>query len=97
MRPWLRNLLVYGPYALVVLVVLLALHLVVDLISLQTLLFGLVMPAAAYGLGWLTIGLIFPEPGPGGRVDRTPMLGVAVCIAAPLVSFCVGAVFSLVG
>jgi hypothetical protein len=87
----LRNLLVYGPFALVVLVVLLALYLTADQGALlpSVLLCALLMPAAAFGLGWVTIGLVFPA-GAGGKVERTPLLGVLVC-ASPLVTACVGA------
>jgi hypothetical protein len=90
--PWLRNLLVYGPYALVVFLVQLALYLIVDSVSLPALLCGLSMPAAAYGLGWLTIGLVFAEPGADRPVERTPVLGAAVCVAAPFLLSCVSAV-----
>ncbi|HEX6970449.1 MAG TPA: hypothetical protein VF174_16775 [Micromonosporaceae bacterium] len=99
-RAWLRNLLVYGPYALVVLVVQSALYLLADAVSLPALLCGLTMPAIAFGLGWLTIGLLFSDRPAvvGGRVDRTPLLGAAVCIVAPILLSCVGAVaFRLLG
>lgn len=88
---WLRNLLVYGPFALVVLVVQITLYLTAggESASLNALLCGLAMPAVAFGLGWVTIGLVFP-PGPNGRVDRTAVLGAAVC-AAPIAVTCVGA------
>lgn len=89
-RPWLRNLLMYGPYALVVLVVQLALYLIVDSVSLPALLCGLTMPLAAFGLGWLTIGVAFPT-GPDGRVDRTPIFGAAVCVVVPTALSFVGA------
>jgi hypothetical protein len=88
-RPWLRNLLVYGPYALVVLVVQMALYLAVDSFSPPALLCGLGMPVAAFGLGWLTVGLVFPAQ-PDGRVDRTPVFGAGVCLAAPMLLSCVG-------
>jgi hypothetical protein len=87
--PWLRNLLVYGPFALAVLAVQLVLYLTADETSLPwyAALCGLTMPAAAFGLGWLVIGLVFP-PGPTGRVQRTPLVGLAVCFA-PVVVSCV--------
>jgi hypothetical protein len=86
-----RNLLVYGPFALVVLAIQLALYLTADgdSVPVTALLCGLAMPAAAFGLGWLTIGLVFP-PGPDGRVDRTPVLGAAVS-AVPVLLTCLGA------
>jgi hypothetical protein len=88
--PALRNLLVYGPFALVVMVVQLALFLSVDETALPVYapLCGLVMPLAAFGLGWLTIGLVFP-PDRGGKVDRTVALGAVVCLA-PVLLACVG-------
>lgn len=89
--PWLRNLLVYGPYALVVLLVQIALYLVAapDSLPVLALACGLTMPLAAFGLGWLTIGFVFP-PGPSGaRADRTPFVGAVVCFA-PIVVTCMG-------
>jgi hypothetical protein len=86
--PALRNLFVYGPLAFLVLVA--------QLVVLSTLsetpfylpLCGLVMPAAAFGLGFVTIGLVFPAP-PGAKVERTPILGAAVCLASVLL-LCAG-------
>jgi hypothetical protein len=46
------------------------------------------MPAAAFGLGWLVVGLVF-APGPGGKVDRTPLIGAVACFA-PVLLTCVG-------
>jgi hypothetical protein len=87
----LRNLVVYGPFALVVLVVQLALYLMVsgESLPVAAVLCGLAMPAAAFGLGWLTVGIVFP-PGPDGRVDRTAGFG-AVVSAAPILLTCLGA------
>ncbi|WP_213454976.1 hypothetical protein [Rhizomonospora bruguierae] len=87
---WLRNLAVYGPFAFVVLVIQVALYLVVDEISVPAALCGLAMPLAAFGLGWLAIGLAFPDeraPG-GGRqpVRRTPLFGALVCLAPTLLT-----------
>ncbi|MBX6357366.1 MAG: hypothetical protein IRZ05_16125 [Micromonosporaceae bacterium] len=86
--PRLRNLFVYGPLAFLVLVA----QLVVLSISSETPLYlplcGLVMPAAAFGAGFLAIGLVFPAP-PGGKVDRTPILGASVCLAS-VVLLCAG-------
>jgi hypothetical protein len=86
----LRNLLVYGPLALVMLIVQVAIYASVSETALPVYvpLCGLVMPAAAFGLGWLTVGWTFPA-GPTGRVDRTPLVGAAVCLA-PVVATCVG-------
>jgi hypothetical protein len=85
---WLRNLLVYGPFALVVLAVQLALLLAGG--GAVALAWGLLMPVVSFGLGWLVVGLAFPA-GPTGRVDRTPRLGGVVC-AAPTLVTCLGAV-----
>jgi hypothetical protein len=89
--PRLRNLLVYGPFAIVVLIVQVALYLSVSetALLLYAALCGLVMPAAAFGLGWLTVGWVFP-PGPTGKVERTPVFGAAVCLA-PVFATCVAA------
>ncbi|MFC0533454.1 hypothetical protein [Phytohabitans kaempferiae] len=86
---WLRNLIVYGPFAVVVLIVQVALYLTADTdLVLSAVLCGLTMPVAAFGLGWLTIGMAFVAP-PGGKVDRTPLFGIAVCFA-PIVATCMG-------
>ena len=89
--PWLRNLLVYGPFAVVVLVVQIALYLAAAPGSLPALALGcgLTMPLAAFGLGWLTIGLVFPPDPGGGRVDRTPLVGIIACLS-PVVVTCMG-------
>lgn len=90
LAPWRRNLLVYGPFALVVLFVQVGLVIAAGgLAGLGTLLCGLTMPVAAFALGWLTVGLVF-RPARGGRVDRTALLGAIVC-AAPLLVTAVGA------
>ncbi|HEU5110840.1 MAG TPA: hypothetical protein VFT95_20055, partial [Micromonosporaceae bacterium] len=90
MPAWLRNLFVYGPFAAVVSLVQVALYVVADGSSLPAYaaVCGLAMPAAAFGLGWLVTGLVFP-PGPDGRPERTPLVGAAVCLA-PVVLTCVG-------
>lgn len=94
---WLRNLIVYGPFAVVVLIVQLALYVTADTdVVLYAVLCGLTMPAAAFGLGWLTLGLAFVPP-PGEKIDRTPIFGLAVCFA-PIVATCMGVgLLNLVG
>jgi hypothetical protein len=88
---WLRNLIVYGPFAVVVLIVQVALYLTADTdLVLSAILCGVTMPAAAFGLGWLTIGAAFVPPS-GEKLDRTPLFGLAVCLA-PVVATCVVAV-----
>lgn len=86
---WLRNLIVYGPFAVVVLIVQVALYLTADTdLVLSAVLCGLTMPVAAFGLGWFTIGLALVPP-PGEKLDRTPLFGLAVCFA-PIVATCMG-------
>jgi hypothetical protein len=89
LRPWARNLLVYGPFAAAVLIVQIVLYLVAPSGSLPTyaLLCGLSMPLLAFGLGWVTIGFVYgggPEP-----VDRTPLIGVITCLT-PVLLTCMG-------
>ena len=88
-RPWARNLLVYGPYAAVVLLVQIALYLVASPGSVPTyaLLCGLTMPALAFGLGWATIGFVWG--GEPGGVDRTPIVGALACLT-PVLLTCMG-------
>jgi hypothetical protein len=86
---WLRNLIVYGPFAVVVLIVQVALYLTADTdLVLSAVLCGLTMPVAAFGLGWFTIGLALVPPR-GEKLDRTPLFGLAVCFA-PIVATCMG-------
>lgn len=86
---WLRNLLVYGPFGLVVLLVQIALYAAAGAdLPQYAVLCGLTMPAAAFGLGWLTIGWSFDRDAEG-KVDRTPLLGIVVCVAPVLVT-CMG-------
>ncbi|MEU4239084.1 hypothetical protein [Actinoplanes sp. NPDC026619] len=89
LRPWIRNLLVYGPFAAAVLIVQIVLYLVAPQGSVPTyaLLCGLSMPVLAFGLGWVTIGFVYgggPEP-----VDRTPILGAVTCLT-PVLLTCMG-------
>lgn len=89
LRPWARNLLVYGPFAAAVLIVQIVLYLVAPQGSVPTyaLLCGLSMPVLAFGLGWVTIGFVYgggPEP-----VDRTPILGAVTCLT-PVLLTCMG-------
>jgi hypothetical protein len=86
--PPLRNLFVYGPLAFLVLVAQLVVLSLLSETPFYLPLCGLVMPAAAFGLGFVTIGLVFPAP-PGGKVERTPILGAAVCLASVLL-LCAG-------
>ena len=89
LRPWARNLLIYGPFAAAVLIVQIVLYLVAPQGSVPTyaLLCGLSMPVLAFGLGWVTIGFVYgggPTP-----VDRTPILGAVTCLT-PVLLTCMG-------
>ncbi|WP_329015787.1 hypothetical protein OG271_09215 [Micromonospora rifamycinica] len=85
--PRLRNLLVYGPLALVVPVVQLLVFLAVGPgpLSVAALLVGLPMPAVAFAAGWVGVGRLFP-PGADGRWDRTPRLGLLTCLVPAVVT-----------
>nr|WP_245670143.1 hypothetical protein [Micromonospora mirobrigensis] len=76
-----RNLLVYGPVALLVpvLQVILFVATGTGAASIAALLCGLPMPAVAFMVGWLGTGRLFPA-GPDGRVERTPRFGALVCL-----------------
>jgi hypothetical protein len=88
--PVVRNLLVYGPLALLVVLVQLVLFAAASGTAPSGLaaLCGLVLPVVAYAVGWLTIGLVYPA-GASGKVDRTPIVGAAVCLA-PMLLACIG-------
>ncbi|MFI5835276.1 hypothetical protein ACIA5A_16540 [Micromonospora sp. NPDC051300] len=76
-----RNLLVYGPVALVVPLLQLVLYAVAGPgpVTVLALLVGLPLPAVAFMLGWLAVGRVF-RPRPTDRVDRTPRFGALVCL-----------------
>ncbi|SCE73354.1 hypothetical protein GA0074695_0685 [Micromonospora viridifaciens] len=76
-----RNLLVYGPLALVVPLVQLVLFLATGTgpASIAALVVGLPMPAVAFMVGWLAVERLF-RPRPEDRVDRTPRFGALVCL-----------------
>ncbi len=76
-----RNLLVYGPLALVVPLLQLLLYAVAGPgpVTVLALLVGLPLPAVAFMLGWLAVGRVF-RPRPTDRVDRTPRFGALVCL-----------------
>ncbi|MFJ8581882.1 hypothetical protein [Micromonospora sp. NPDC093277] len=76
-----RNLLVYGPLALVVPLVQVVLFLATGTgpATIVALVVGLPMPAVAFMLGWLAVGRLF-RPRPQDRVDRTPRFGALVCL-----------------
>ncbi len=84
----LRNLFVYGSLAFFVLITQLVIVSLMTETPAYLPLCGLVLPAAAFGLGYVTVGLVFPAP-PGGKVNRTPVLGALVCLASVLL-LCAG-------
>ncbi|WFE26244.1 hypothetical protein O7623_23290 [Solwaraspora sp. WMMD791] len=92
---WLRNLLVYGPFAMIVVVIQIALFAAAgDQAPLRYVLgCGVLMPAVAFGLGWLAVGFVYA--GPGRQVDRTPLVGLAVCAAPLLLALVLAAVVAL--
>ncbi|MFU8873864.1 hypothetical protein [Micromonospora sp. SL4-19] len=92
-----RNLLVYGPLALVVPVVQLVLFLAAGAgpVSIVALVVGLPMPAVATMVGWLAVGRLF-RPRPEDRVDRTPRFGALVCLI-PAVLATAGIVLAMLG
>ena len=87
----LRNLVVYGAFALIVLALQIILFLVTSERSLPLLapVCGLVLPLLAFVLGWLTVGLVYSPDGTG-PVDRTPLVGALVCLVAPVLITCAG-------
>jgi hypothetical protein len=88
----IRNLAVYGAFALLVLVLQTVLFVVASEESLPLLapVCGLVLPLLAFALGWITVGLVYPPAARGGAVERTPLVGAMVCLVAPVVLTCAG-------
>jgi hypothetical protein len=85
--PAVRNALVYGGYSAGVFAIQVLLLFTLDETRALPLLAPvclLVLPAFAWLAGFLTTGAVFrPRPGVA-RVDRTPRLGVAICLAPNL-------------
>jgi len=86
-RAWIRNMLVYGPFAASVLVVQIALLVTAGgtPMTIYALGCGLALPLAALGFAWVTIGAAFPAPA-GGKVDRTLPIGAVACFAPILIT-----------
>src|SRR5690606_1807976 len=87
----LRNAAVYGAYAAPVLAVQAFLFLLLDeagSLPAAAPLCLLVLPALAFLAGYLTIGTLFPAPA-GEAVNRTPRLGVVICLI-PNAVLCAG-------
>ncbi|MEU8299209.1 hypothetical protein AB0C04_18240 [Micromonospora sp. NPDC048909] len=76
-----RNLLVYGPLALLVPLIQVVVYVATGAgpASVAALIFGLPMPAVAFVAGWVGIGRLF-RPGPNERLDRTSRFGALVCL-----------------
>ncbi len=85
--PARRNAVVYGGFALLVLVVQVVLFVAAPngAASVLAVGCGAVLPVIGFGLAWLGVGILSS----GERIDRTPLLG-AVISAAPIVMFCTG-------
>lgn len=91
-RPaWIRNLAVYGAFAVVVLALQVLLFVLApnDTLPVLAPVCGLILPLMAFALGWLAIGIVFP-PARDAPVDRTPLVGAMVCIVAPVLLTCAG-------
>ncbi|SNT66092.1 hypothetical protein SAMN05421812_13220 [Asanoa hainanensis] len=84
---WVRNMLVYGPFAGAVLVVQIALLVTAHgtPMTIYALGCGLALPLVALGFAWVTIGAAFPAP-TGCKVDRTLPIGAATCFAPILIT-----------
>ena len=82
-----RNLLVYGPLALIVPLIQLVFFLATGTgpATILALIVGLPMPAVAFMSGWLAVGRLF-RPRPEDRVDRTPRFGALVCLIPAVVT-----------
>jgi hypothetical protein len=86
----LRNAAVYGGYSAAVLVVQVILFLLLDEergLPDAAPLCLIVLPALAWAAGWLTIGALFPAA-PDARLNRTPRLGLLVCLIPNAVLVC---------
>ncbi len=80
-----RNVVVYGSFALAVLISQLILYFVTSgpVASVAALACGATLPALGFAASWVGIGLLY------GKVDRTPVIGAALS-AAPVVLLCGG-------
>jgi hypothetical protein len=76
-----RNLLVYGPFALVVPLIQLVVYVSTGVgpATVAALICGLPMPAVAFVAGWIGIGRLF-RVAPTERLDRTVRFGALVCL-----------------
>jgi hypothetical protein len=92
-----RNTAVYGAYAATVFAVQVILFVILDEASTlptSAPLCLLVLPAFAWAAGFLTIGALF-QPPVGGKLDRTPRLGVVVCLIPDmLMCMAIGVLFA---
>ncbi|WP_025617416.1 hypothetical protein [Salinispora cortesiana] len=82
-----RNLLCYAPLALLMPLVQLILLAVTgpSTVSATALVVGLATPAAAFAAGWWWVGRL-AGPETGGQPDRTPRLGVLVCLVPAILT-----------
>lgn len=85
--PALRNGLVYGAFSTAVFAIQVVLLLLLDETTALLLMAPvclIVLPAFAWLAGFLTIGAVFRPAAGATRADRTPRLGVAICLAPNL-------------
>ncbi|MBM0235074.1 hypothetical protein JNW91_26685 [Micromonospora sp. STR1_7] len=77
----MRNLLVYGPLALLVPLIQVVVYAATGAgaASVAALICGLPMPAVAFVVAWLGVGRVF-RPDPGEHLDRTVRFGALVCL-----------------
>ncbi|MBQ1018295.1 hypothetical protein KBX71_10525 [Micromonospora sp. D93] len=77
----MRNLLVYGPFALLVPLIQVAVLAATGVgpATVAALICGLPMPAVAFVAGWIAIGRLF-RVSPTERLDRTVRFGALVCL-----------------
>ncbi|MGW0431892.1 hypothetical protein ACWDV4_05025 [Micromonospora sp. NPDC003197] len=89
---WARNLAGYAPFAMLALVGQVTLFVLAGggWLLIVAGLAGLLLPIAAFGAGWVAVGVLFQSSGSASRVDRTPLAGALVCLA-PALLVCLGA------
>ncbi|MEV4809225.1 hypothetical protein [Micromonospora avicenniae] len=90
-----RNLLVYGPLALLVPLIQVVVYVATGAgaATVAALICGLPMPAVAFVAGWIGVGRVFRSRR-GGRVDRTSRFGALVCLV-PAVLVTAGLLFAM--
>jgi hypothetical protein len=92
--PARRNAVVYGGFAVLVLVLQVILFVTAPSGAASVLAVGcgVVLPIFGFGLAWVGVGVLFRGT---GRIDRTPWLGAAIS-AVPILLLCTGLVTAAV-